>query len=142
MRGLRPGTAVPLTLGLLAITTPGKAQQSDAIPREICDSVRALVRHEGDSLMAAKPGRWRPDSANHQLIEGMRGAQVVIQIWADTLGKLDIRTFRAVWWKDQVFVRLARQQALNLEPQRYEPFPGCAVAYVVTMPFNFSTSPR
>ncbi len=127
---------------LLAAATPARAQQSDAIPPEICDSVRTLMRHQGDSVMGVKPSQWRPDSANHQLIEGMRGAQVVIQMWADTLGKLDNRTFRAVWWKDQAYVRLARQQTPNLEPQRYEPFPGCAVSYVVTLPFSFSKLPR
>jgi hypothetical protein len=72
------------------------------------------------------------------MVDAVRLADVVIQIRVDTLGVGDPRTFRAVRWKQMGYVNIARDQVARFGPMPYEPYPGCAVAYVLTLPINFS----
>jgi hypothetical protein len=124
----------------LLIATPASAQSTATIPPEVCDSLRLASARQADSVMAIKPGQWVPDPNNRRLIESLRTAQVVIQVRMDTAGNPDPSTFRAVRWKDQAFVRLARQEVSRIDPTPWEPFPGCRVPYVLTLPFVFSSS--
>jgi hypothetical protein len=135
--------AILWVLGMVGVAGSGQGQdRSEALPPEICDSLRRVVSRQGDSLLSVKASKWRPDSTNRDLIEAVRQADVVIQIRIDTLGVADPRTFRAVKWKQMDYVNVARNQVSNFGRMPYEPYAGCPVAYVLTLPISFSAPIR
>ncbi len=129
--------ALALAVGLLAPGSPIVAQQADAIPPEVCDSVRTLLKTKGDSLLALEPRRWKPDSSAPGQVEGARGADVTVLVRVDTLGKPDIGSFKPVRWRTFALIPLARTELQQMEPMPYDVFHGCRAAYVLTVPFRF-----
>ena len=104
----------------------------------MCEAVRNHMKRQVDSVLAIKPADWRPDPADDSLRVAVASADVVVQVRVDTLGHLDIRTFRVLRWRESRFIALARSHVSQLDLEPYEMVPGCKAPYLATLPFRFS----
>ncbi|HET7132415.1 MAG TPA: carboxypeptidase-like regulatory domain-containing protein, partial [Gammaproteobacteria bacterium] len=102
-----------------------------------CIELRTARNREIDSAMAEPVTRWAPrgrDSA--EVRRAVQGATVVLQAVADTTGRIERGTVRALRGGTSAAYPIARAALLAIEPEVDEPVTGCPLRRVILLPYR------
>jgi hypothetical protein len=102
-----------------------------------CDELRTARNREIDSTMAEPVEQWRPrgrDSA--EVRRSVAGATVVLQAVADTTGRIERATVRALRGATSPAFAGVRAALFAIPPEVEEPLPGCRLRRVILLPYR------
>ena len=102
-----------------------------------CTELRTARDREIDSTMAEPVARWTPrgrDSA--EVRRAVRDATVVLQAVADTTGRIERSSVRALRGGTGRAYATARAALLAIEPEVDEPVRGCPLRRVILLPYR------
>lgn len=124
---------------VLPLTTLARdrAAREDARLAARCTELRATRNDEIDSTLAEPVERWKPrgrDSA--EVRRAVARATVVLQAVADTAGRIERGTVRALRGGTSPALAAARTALFAIPPEVDEPLPGCQLRRLVVMPLR------
>jgi hypothetical protein len=102
-----------------------------------CDELRAARNREIDSTLAEPVERWAPrgrDSA--QVRRAVAGATVVLQAVADTTGRVERGSVRALRGGTSPALTSVRAALFSLAPEVEEPVRGCKLRRMILLPYR------
>jgi hypothetical protein len=102
-----------------------------------CAELRAARDREIDLALAEPVERWAPrgrDSA--QVRRTVAGATVVLQAVADTTGRIERGTVRALRGGTSPALAAVRAALFSLAPEVEEPVPGCRLRRMILLPYR------
>ena len=106
---------------------------------ERCTELRVARDREIDSTLAEPAARWKPrgrDSA--EVRRAVRNAVVVLQAVADTTGRIERQTVRALRGGTSSALATAQAALFALPAEVDVPVPGCPLRQVILMPYRQS----
>jgi hypothetical protein len=104
-----------------------------------CAELRLQREKEIDSAFAVPVAAWTPrgrDSA--EVARAVRRSAAVLQAIADTTGRIDLSSARALVRKSSAAYTAALEALAKLEPAVEEPLRGCKLRRVILLPYRVS----
>ena len=124
---------------VLPVTTLARdrAARENARLAAQCAELRAARNHEIDSTLAEPVEQWTPrgrDSA--EVRRSVERATVVLQAVADTTGRIERGTVRALRGGTSPALAVVRAALFAIAPQVDEPVAGCRLRRVILLPYR------
>jgi hypothetical protein len=127
---------VELVLPVSRLATEQAARERARLAEQ-CTELRVAREREIDSTFAEPAALWKPHGRDStEVLRAVRNAVVVLQAVADTSGRIERQTVRALRGGTSAALATARAALFSLPAEADVSMPGCPLRQVILMPYR------